>query len=131
FVFKTDLIWIERERRGAGEVMHHVQNARIEPRRFTIAKRVIQIEAAFHALEKREPFEVADRNAVLVDHHGMIAAQRKTPLRRHSHDEDFDAAAQLRSINVIRIAVRETVKLAITNRRGVARHIERFLALLW
>src|ERR1044072_6553801 len=100
--------------------MHHVQHARIQPCRFTIAKRVIQIESAFHALEKREPFEVADRDAVLVDHYGVLVAPRKALFSRQADDKDLDAATQLRTIDVFRFTVRETVKLAITNRRGVA-----------
>src|SRR3569832_1201889 len=102
-------------------MMHDVEYPRIQPRRFTIAKRVIQIEAAFHALEKREPFEVPDRNAVLVDHQGMIGAQWQALLGRQTKKEDLDTAVQLSSIDSFSIAMREAVKLAITNRRGITR----------
>src|ERR1051326_1902563 len=111
-------------------MMHHIEYASVQPRRFTIAKRVIQIEAAFHPFEKREPFEVTDRNTVLVNHRGVIRTERQPLLRRETDDEELDAAAQLYAINVFRIAMRETVKLAITNSRCIARHVERLLAFL-
>src|SRR5215216_946832 len=105
--------------------MHDVERSCIQPRGFTIAERVIQVEAAFHALEERESFEVADRNTVLVDHRSVISAQRQTLLSRQGHKKEFHAAAQLRAIDMFRIAVPEAIKLAITNGRGFARHVER------
>src|SRR6185369_6213313 len=109
--------------------MHHVEYACIQPRRFAIAKRVIQIEAAFHALEKREPFEVTDRNAILEDHQGKIVAQWQASFWQQTHDEDLNTTTQLCSIDIFRIAMREAVKLAITNRRCIACHVECLLAL--
>src|SRR5687767_15306535 len=101
--------------------MHHVQNSRIEPRGFTIAKRIIQIESALHAFEQRKRLEVADGHTVFIDHRGVNSAQRKTFFRWKTYQKQFNTTAQLCVINVLRVAMSKTVELAIPDCRCFAR----------
>src|SRR6185369_6259116 len=104
--------------------MHDVERARVEPRRFPVAKRVVQVEPTLHAFEERESFEVTDRHAVLVNHCRVIDAQRQTLLARQAHEEKLNTSSQLRVIDVFRIAVCEAIEFAITNRRSFTSHVE-------
>src|SRR6185295_7979078 len=103
--------------------MHDVEYARVEPRCFTVAKRVVQVESTLHPFEERDAFEVTDRHTIFVDRRGVINAQRQTLIRGQAHEKKFYTAAQLRVIDVFRIAVREAVKLAITNGRSFTSHV--------
>src|SRR5665213_1906237 len=49
FVFVSQLVWIDQERCHAITFSVQFQQARVKPRRLALAKRVIEIEAHFHA----------------------------------------------------------------------------------
>src|SRR6185369_5191054 len=109
--------------------MHDVEYARVKPRCFTVAKRVIQVESTLHTFEQRDAFEVTNRHAVFVNRRSVINAQRQSLLARQAHEKKFYPAAQLRVIDVFRISMRETIELAIANGRGFTSNVECFLAL--
>src|SRR5262249_841924 len=73
-ILVSDLVRIDCERSDAGEIMHHIEDARIQPRGFTAAKRVAKIEAAFHSPEQRKTLEVTDGHAIFVNHRSVICA---------------------------------------------------------
>ena len=63
---------------------------------------LLRREANLHPLKERQAFDIADRNAVLKNQSRVISAQRQASLRRHAHQEEFDAAPVLETETLYR-----------------------------
>src|SRR5204862_1980109 len=110
-----DLVWIDGEDGHAQQLPHQAQDARVEPGRFAVPKRVVEIEAALHPLTDRQAFEVSDRHSILEHHRSVIGAQRQTVFRRHADDVNDGAASELSFDYSPSIAVSEAMQFPITN----------------
>ena len=73
-VLQAHLIRIHGEATDPQDLAEQAQQARIEPRRFALAERVIQVESHFGALEQRQHFHVAGGHTILEEHAGMVGA---------------------------------------------------------
>src|SRR5579883_233689 len=127
FVFVTELVGVDRITSDAEMVAENFENPRVEPGGFTFAESVIEIEAGFHALEQRKPFEVSDGDAVLEKHPGVICAQRETPLAGDAEEVEIDAAAEVGMIDVRGVGIGEAPQLAIPHGGRIENHVENLL----
>src|SRR6266481_7873842 len=120
----SDLIGVDRENVDNEHLPHQPQNASVQPGRLAFAKGIVKIKAAFHSLKNREALEIADRYAVLENQSGMIGAQRKAVLCRHSYYKSFGATSQVGPLHAPRVSESETMQLAVAHGRSLPRHLQ-------
>src|SRR5579883_863455 len=83
FVALSELIRVYGETTYAKFLPQQLQYSCENPRRFTIAKRVIKIKSYIHAAGPRHCLDVACWNAVLEVHPRVVGADRKPLLGRN------------------------------------------------
>src|ERR1044072_4852699 len=106
-----------------------MQDARIEPRRLTITKRVVEIEATLHPLADRQSLEVANRHAILKHHRRVIGAQRQPVLRRYARDIHDRSASEVGFDDAARVPISEAMQFAISHGGSFTRDVENLLTL--
>src|SRR2546423_7455133 len=114
FVLMPDLIRVNRDGSCFEQLAEKMQRTRVSPGRFAIAECVIEIETELHALKKRQAFGITYGHAILEDKRSVIGANGKPSLWRHAEKIDVRAAPCVSVENLLKVAVRKTVKLTIT-----------------
>ena len=128
-VLEAELVGVDRERRHAERVTVELHDLRVDPRRLPLPKRVVHVEADLEPLEEGEPFDVADRHAVLHDEAAVGRPQRQAPLGPDAEQEELDAPSGARREDRGGVGEGERVELPIPRRRGFADQVAESLAL--